>query len=112
MFKTDEEIVNDVLVKAGLDSPFEPEDRIYPCSEERCEECKDAEPAEPKPHRHFFKLTRMIRRIDSVGRFDFAVSRNEIAWQCECSKYHIEDRIHLKEEMVPSWAEVEQTWPS
>lgn len=104
--KSDQEVIKDVLIKAGLDSPYEPEDRIFPCSVERCEECKDAP---PKEHRHFFKLTRHITVGDDPTKH--YVGNWNVAWQCECGEFRRINRKDLKVQML-SWEGIHQTWPS
>lgn len=67
-------------------------------------------PASP-PHRHKLKLTRIIITEFKDNPWREAVSGNIIAWQCHCGVYSKKERIKLKEEMMPRWANPDQVWP-
>lgn len=65
------------------------------------------------PHKHFFKLTNLLVVDSGIRRYYQGLGHyNEnIYWQCECLAAYWRDRIALKEEMRPAWANVDQTWP-
>jgi hypothetical protein len=67
-------------------------------------------PAKRKSHRHFFRLTRVLKGRDTVF-WNEAVSGEMVAWQCECEAYLMSRRDVLKEAMLPNWGKVEQVWP-
>lgn len=63
-----------------------------------------------KPHRHSFKLTRLLMMPYNLGLV--GVSRELVAWQCKCGEWQTRYRMDLKVQMLPMYRRWDQTWPS
>ena len=94
---------NDVLSRSGILSPNEiRKTQKFP------------EPyLPPIPHKHLFRIKEYVELSEGPGTVWYQyLSRDEIAFQCDCREYFSVNRLELKERLMPQWANVEQTWPS
>ncbi|UQS94748.1 hypothetical protein SEA_ZEINA_78 [Arthrobacter phage Zeina] len=99
--------------KQLIELPFEPEDRIFPCSEEGCEECKGADDL---PHKHYLKFHGYAWTTPPGYRqYTIPQRMKDLMFQC-CDPFCLYEirmtREVFENALLKTRKEINQTWPS